>query len=206
MSKSEPQNNDWNNLSNLWQEAPTQDIGEVVKKIRAKTFRMKIIFGFETLAAIAGILLGLYVMFIKPEMVNRVSGAVASFLCLGALYFNWWVRKDIWKAASSSQYDQFHLMYKRAKASITYAKFNLWGSGFVVAFFIGFYVFGWEQLLEVDENKRAQFDLLMIFVSLYVAVLTIGLIIYLRKKNRELNTYTNILKDMDEDRKDIDAS
>lgn len=200
MSKSEQNTNDWGDITSLWQAAPEPDALVLVKKIKAKTLRMKAVFVFELLSAIVGVLLGLYIMLVKGQFVGQIAGGLTIIICIGAGYFNWWVRKDIWKADSETLYGQLELMYKRANASVKYARVNLWGGGIAILLIILFYVLSVRGLIELPDEKRENMDLLIVIMLGYILILTIGLIYYLKKKKIEAKYYQKRLGEMSEDK------
>jgi hypothetical protein len=114
------------------------------------------------------------------------------------------VRKDIWKASSSSQHYQLMLIINRSKSGIKYAIFNLWGlwvcvglCGFNFSFgFEGVYKSHWGKTRKLNHFGNR---------SWYVPCWCFYWINYLFEKNKTKGgIYKKLLRELDEDEKGSD--
>lgn len=190
------QNGDWDEMASLWR---TQDISvpkDLSKKIRQKTIQMYLIFGFEALVGLFGVIIGFWLLFTREDDFSRYFGYFAIVASISSVVISWWIRRGIWSGQSSGTLDQVELSIKRAKASIKYANFNLISVAVMLFLFVVFYISASGLLGDKYEEKGAKLLLASAIMVASMFVVTVSSIIYKKKKQKEFGFFSNLLKQL----------
>ena len=160
--------------------------------MRWVTWRMRFIIALDVIALLTMIPIWLYVLDHHDSISIKIWFGFLFLLAIVAVYFDIYLRRDLWEEDDSSTRSMLQCVLKRARAGVRLAKFSI---AYMVTFFISVstwlaYVYFYEPTL-IDKQYSVLGISLGYLITFIVAMASVW---YKKKKQREVVNLEATLK------------
>lgn len=200
MTDDHQQDQDWSSLSGVWQEAHAEQSLEMEKltaAVNRKTWQMRLMFGFEILTVLMAIGVACYMLSQDYTPLEFYVAIALIPFSLWAGWYGWDLRRNIWRAEGDSVMDQVDLSLKRAKASIRYAKMNLWATPPMLAFIITMYLFRREEFDTLSVAAVDRIEKITIFGVVMILATAVWAVWYLGHHKKNADYWQSVKAEME---------
>ncbi|WP_417449698.1 hypothetical protein [Kordiimonas sp.] len=198
--KQEPEQPDWDDLKDIWQDSPPVDMARMARTARFVWWRMRFNFVLELLVSIAGVGVFAYLLYgvgSLPQLLLACAGMLLSF---GGLYAAFRIRKNAWGEPGDTALSLVQLQIRRAQSAILYVKANNWLGIISLSMLPLAYWVLYDGTKEATEERVAHFELFLCLGFAVIVVVLLAMLPYLRRKQRELKELEQLARQLsDED-------
>ncbi len=182
---------DWDKAIEDWQsQAP--DVPEVTKNMRWLAWRMKIILLLDVVSLLVLLPFTYFIFITEPDLSIKVWFSLICVLAIVGVYFDFYLRKDLWQIPNSTN-DTFLHLIKRAEAGIKLARFAVIYLAVFLLSLLGWASFKW--MTEPNKMTDAYAWLSLIVGALIIVVSIAVSIWYGKKQEKELIRATQNYQD-----------
>lgn len=127
----------WADLTNMWQDSPVRDMPDFQKRIRFVSLRMKLVVGSEILISLAAMVFCIFFLYRRQDGFG-ISIAVFMLITIPlAQYISLRLRVGTWHDKTITLQEQIDLLIRRAQSSLKLVRYNYY-SIIVAVVFIAF--------------------------------------------------------------------
>ncbi len=193
-------NNNWAELSSLWQEEKGVDAVVLAKSVKRKTWSMRFMVALEGTFGIIGAGFGVWVMIRNQYSFDVGLGLFVFLFATVGTFGTLWARKGAWVASSSGVGGQLRLTLKRAESGVKLANLNLWAIIPGALMISGVFISRWDAIMAAGPDKTLEISL--IFIIGVGALIGTGVwaIWYKTRKLSEIKRLKGLLADLESEK------
>ena len=198
-SKNIPNQPDWEDLKDIWQDSPPVDMEKMARNARFVWWRMRIITFVELCICVAGAAVFAFAIYQHQTLARAIFGLFGVCFCLGGGYGCLWARRGAWGRAEGDALSLVQLQIQRARAGIRYVKINCWmvlpALGILP---LSFWVMN-DGTREFSVERADNFYIALAVAGAVVVASVVPLLPYYFKKKRELVELEALRRQLSED-------